>query len=100
MVASGVSASKNARRSPLLMAWISARTAGSVTSFPAISSPRTGVGPDASRVWRIRLPGLRHPSGEPGDLPHLVHRVQGGDLVGLGQGRVVEDGVDEVVDRA
>ncbi len=39
-------------------------------------------------------------SGEAGDLAHLVHRVQGGDLVGLGQGRVVEDRVDEIVDRA
>src|SRR5262249_19350608 len=31
---------------------------------------------------------------------HLVHRVQGRHLVRLGQGRVVEDRVDEVVDRA
>src|ERR1039457_5154137 len=39
-------------------------------------------------------------SGETGDLAHLVHRVQRGDLVRLGQGRVVEHGVDEVVDGA
>ena len=39
-------------------------------------------------------------SGEAGDLAHLVHRVQGGELVGLGQGRVAEDGVDQVVDGA
>src|SRR5262249_27382722 len=34
------------------------------------------------------------------DLPDLVHSVERGDLVGLGQGRVVEDGVDQVVDGA
>jgi len=39
-------------------------------------------------------------SGEAGDLAHLVHRVQGDDLVGLGQGRLAEDGVDQVVDGA
>src|SRR6185503_14234236 len=31
--------------------------------------------------------------GQPGHLPDLVHRVQRGHLVGLGQGRVVEDRV-------
>src|SRR5580704_19573255 len=60
----------------------------------------------AGHVYRASRPCFRlFPSvspttlGEAGDLPHLVHRVQGGHLVGLGQGRVVEDGVDEVVDR-
>jgi haloalkane dehalogenase len=37
-------------------------------------------------------------SGEPGDLAHLVRRVESGDLVRLGEGRVVEHGVDQVVD--
>src|SRR5271157_4966069 len=68
-----------------------------------------GVRPRAARAIPVRRPlpapaaGGRPPpaaSGEAGDLPHLVHRVQGGDLVGLGQGRVVEDGIDEVVDGA
>src|SRR5262249_15191026 len=36
-------------------------------------------------------------SGHAGDLAHLVGRVQGGHLVGLGQRRVVEHGVDQVV---
>ena len=29
--------------------------------------------------------------------PQLVHHIEGGDLVGLGEGRVVEDGVDQVL---
>src|SRR5262245_62001776 len=37
---------------------------------------------------------------EAGDVAHLVHRVQRRNLVGLGQGGVVEDRVDEVVDGA
>jgi hypothetical protein len=34
-----------------------------------------------------------------GDGSQLVHRVQGGDSVRLGRGRVVEDGVDQVIEQ-
>src|SRR5438034_565254 len=33
------------------------------------------------------------------EVPELIAAVQGGDLVALGQGWIVEDAVDEVVDR-
>ena len=42
----------------------------------------------------------RHLGAEPGDGPQLVGHVQRGHLVRLGQGRVVEHGVHQVVDGA
>src|SRR5262245_18125877 len=48
-----------------------------------------------------RIPPPSEPSRVRADdpqRPQLVRHVQGGDLVRLGQGRVVEDAVDEVVD--
>ena len=51
---------------------------------------------DASRPSRQG----RASGGEALDRAQPVHRVERGDLVGLGQRRVVEDRVDEVVDGA
>src|SRR5579859_6783047 len=81
--------------------WCASRSPGSGTragsTFPAtscgtrrLSWPATGV-PCHQTAGRLT---------EPGDLAHLVHGVQGGDLVRLGQGRVVEHRVDQVVDGA
>src|SRR5438093_13669607 len=50
-----------------------------------------GDGRSSSFVYR---PGKRFLS----DLVEPVRGIEGGDLVGVGEGRVVEDRVDEVVD--
>src|SRR5262249_11817833 len=42
----------------------------------------------------------RRSNVEPFNLAQLVDRVECGDFVGLGEGGVVEDGVDELVDGA
>src|ERR1700744_1217033 len=68
---------------------------GRASSAPA---PRGGWGGGwrgGRRALRLPLTGL---AGEPLDLPHLVRGVQRRDLVRLGQRRVVEHGVHQVVD--
>src|ERR1035438_7114313 len=64
------------------------------------TAPATGTGSD------IRQSAFPQPSGpaagtlvgETSDLAHLIGRVQRGDLIRLRERRVVEDGVDQVVD--
>ncbi len=76
--------------------------AGRVMYRPC-SGPGDGpgsLGPGRGQTRRATSTVTEEALAEAGDLAHLVHGVQGGDLVGLGQGGVVEHRVDQVVDGA